>query len=174
MTTAIPLGRTFNGLSICRVTVHNDPSSSPDLWCLCRERQHAAATSEREWCRSGLVLNDVSFWHRQADLHFPNLRGNRLRGKAPKSAIMRAENHRIRPTHQSSATGLLRVCWLLVRMPALNLVLTATGVLGNAAALILRLSGALPHFPFWGMLGFSIGAFLLLTAYHILSDILTR
>ncbi len=156
------------------MTVHTDPSGSPDVWCLCRERPHAADTSGREWCRSGLVLNDVSFWHRQADLPFPNLRCNRLRGKAPKSAILRAESHRIRPTHQSSVTGLLRDCWLLVRMPALNLVLTATGVLGIAAALTLRLSGALPQFPVWGMLGFSIGAFMLLTAYHILTGMLTR
>ena len=130
------------------------------------------------------VLNDVRFWHRQADLPFPNLRGNRLRGKATRFAIMRAENHSIRPAHQSSVTGLLRVCWLLVRMPALavllalepavNLVLTAAGVLGIATALILRLSGALPQFPFWGMLGFSVGVLLLLSAYHALLGILAR
>ena len=97
---------------------------------------------------------------------------------------MRAENHSIRPAHQSSVTGLLRVCWLLVRMPALavllalepavNLVLTAAGVLGIATALILRLSGALPQFPFWGMLGFSVGVLLLLSAYHALLGILAR
>ena len=97
---------------------------------------------------------------------------------------MRAENHSIRPAHQSSVTGLLRVCWLLVRMPALavllalepavNLVLTAAGVLGIATALILRSSGSLPQFPFWGMLGFSVGVLLLLSAYHALLGILAR
>ena len=97
---------------------------------------------------------------------------------------MRAENHSIRPAHQSSVTGLLRVCWLLVRMPALavllalepaaNLVLTAAGVLGITAALILRLSHVLPQSPFWDMLGLSTGALLLLAAYRILIAILTR
>ena len=130
------------------------------------------------------VLNRVRFWHRQADLHFPNLRGNRLRGKATKAEIMVTENPSIRPLRQSFAADLLRVCWLLVRMPALavllalepvvSFVLSAVGILGIAAALILRLSGALPQFPFWGMLGFSVGVLLLLSAYHALLGILAR
>ena len=97
---------------------------------------------------------------------------------------MRAENHSIRPAHQSSVTGVVRVCWLLVRMPALavllalepvvSFVLSAVGILGIAAALILRLSGALPQFPIWGMLGSFVGVLLLLSAYHALLGILAR
>lgn len=41
-------------------------------------------------------------------------------------------------------------------------------------ALILKLSGDLPHFPFWLMMAFSIGAVLLLMAYHVLIEIISR
>ena len=76
------------------------------------------------------------------------------------------------------AWGILWVLWQVVRLPVLavllvlepvvNLILTAFGFLGIVVALILKLSGDLPQFPFWLMLAFSIGAILLLMAYHAL------
>jgi hypothetical protein len=60
---------------------------------------------------------------------------------------------------------------LLVLEPFVNLVLTAFGFLGIVVALILEVSGDLPHFPFWLMMAFSVGAILLLMAYHALIGI---
>jgi len=94
------------------------------------------------------------------------------------------DNHSVRSVRRTFPVRALRAFWTLVRLPALavllafeplvSLLLTATGVLGIAGALILRLSGDLPQLPFWGMLGFSVGTLLLLTAYHCLIGILTR
>lgn len=82
------------------------------------------------------------------------------------------------------AWGLLWLLWQVVRLPVLavllvleplvSLVLTAFGFLGIVVALILKFSGDLPHFPFWLMMGFSIGAILLLMAYHALIGIFAR
>ena len=58
--------------------------------------------------------------------------------------------------------------------PFVSLILTAFGFLGIVVALILKLSGDLPHFPFWLMMAFSIGAVLLLMAYHVLIEIFSR
>lgn len=79
---------------------------------------------------------------------------------------------------------ILWILWQIVRLPVLavllvlepfvSLVLTAFGFLGIVVALILKLSGDLPHFPFWLMMAFSIGAVLLLMAYHVLIEILSR
>jgi hypothetical protein len=80
--------------------------------------------------------------------------------------------------------GVLWVVWQVVRLPVLaallvlepfvNLVLTAFGFLGIVVAVILKLSGDLPHFPFWLVMGFSIGAILMLMAYHALIGLLSR
>ena len=130
------------------------------------------------------IFNEVGLLYSRVELHFPNLTRNRLRGKAMISATLRTENLRARSVRSSFAVAAVRLLWLLVRIPLLavtlalepaaNFVLTAVGVLGIAAALILRLSGALPEFPFWGMLGFSVGALSLLSAYHTLLCILAR
>jgi len=63
---------------------------------------------------------------------------------------------------------------VLVLEPFINLLLTAFGFLGIVVALILKFSGDLPHFPFWLMMAFSIGALLLLMAYHAFIRILSR
>lgn len=100
-----------------------------------------------------------------------------------KSAILPIENYRARASRPRCAASVLRVLWLFVRMPLLvvllalepaaSFLLTAVGILGIAAALVIRLSGALSQFPFWGMLGFSVGVLLLLTAYHSLIGLLS-
>jgi len=94
------------------------------------------------------------------------------------------DNHSVRSVRRTFPVRTLRTLWTLVRPPVLavllafeplvSLLLTATGVLGIAAALILRMSGDLPRLPFWGMLGFSVGTLLLLTAYHCVIHILAR
>ena len=63
---------------------------------------------------------------------------------------------------------------LLVLEPFVSLILTAVGFLGIVVAVILKFSGDLPHFPFWEMVGFSVGALLLLMTYHVLIGILSR
>ena len=77
-----------------------------------------------------------------------------------------------------------RILWNLLRLPVLavflalepfiSAALTVAGILGIAAALILKLSGDLPGMPFWGMIAMSIGTLLLLTAYHALLTILAQ
>ena len=67
--------------------------------------------------------------------------------------------------------------WQVVRLPVLaallvlelfvSLILTGLGFLGMVVALILECSGELPRFPFWLMMAFSVGAILLLMAYHV-------
>jgi hypothetical protein len=54
-----------------------------------------------------------------------------------------------------------------------SLVLTGAFLLGTAGTLILRLSGDLPDFPFWGMVSLSVATLLALTAYHALIDLLS-
>ena len=66
------------------------------------------------------------------------------------------------------------VAVLLVLEPFVNLVLTAFGFLGIVVALILKLSGDLPHFPFWTMMVFSVGSLLLLMAYHFLIAVFSQ
>jgi len=88
------------------------------------------------------------------------------------------------PTGRTIAWGVLWVLWQVVRLPVLavlivfepfvSLILTAFGFLGIAVALILKFSGDLPHFPFWLMMAFSIGAILLLMAYHVLIGLFSR
>ena len=78
----------------------------------------------------------------------------------------------------SAASGTLRVLWCLLRLPTLavllalepfiSFLLSAAGILGIAAALVIRASADLPTFPFWGMIAFSVGSLLLLAAYHAL------
>ena len=101
-----------------------------------------------------------------------------------KAANMLAANRRTRSARTSIALSVLRVLWLLVRVPILaallalepiaSVILTAVGVLGITAALILRSSHHPPQFSFWGMLGFSVCALVVLRAYHVLLGMLRR
>ena len=88
------------------------------------------------------------------------------------------------PRRRPLGWSALWVLWQVVRLPALavllvleplvSLILTAFGLLGIVVALILKFSGDLPHFPFWLMMAFSIGAILLLMAYHALIRVFSR
>lgn len=88
------------------------------------------------------------------------------------------------PRRRSLGWSVLWVLWQVVRLPVLavllvlepfvSLVLTAFGFLGIVVALILKLSGDLPHFPFWLMTAFSISAILVLMAFHALIGIFSR
>src|SRR6185437_15284631 len=88
------------------------------------------------------------------------------------------------PRRRPLGWSLIWVVWQVVRLPALavllvlepfvSLILTAFGFLGIVVALILELSGDLPQFPFWLVLAFSIGAILLLMAYHALIGVFSR
>lgn len=88
--------------------------------------------------------------------------------------------HRAR-TPVGSVIGLL---WQIIRLPVLavllvfepfvSLILSAAGSLGMGAALVLKISGDLPHFPFWGMMAASVGAVLLLMIYHLLIRLFSR
>jgi hypothetical protein len=55
--------------------------------------------------------------------------------------------------------------YTLVRKPATTSVLVA---------IVLRCSGDLPHFPFWGMMACSVGCMMLLMAYHAVIALLAR
>lgn len=94
------------------------------------------------------------------------------------------DDRREAPRGRMLAWGVLWVIWQVVRLPILavllvlepfvSLVLTAFGFLGIVVALILKFSGDLPHFPFWEMMAFSVGAILLLMLYHVLIGIFSR
>lgn len=91
-----------------------------------------------------------------------------------------------RPQSPSRALiwGLLWLLWQAVRLPAVallllleplvSLVLTGLGMAGVLVAIILKCSGDVPHFPFWGMMACSIGCALLLMVYHALIRVLAR
>ena len=80
--------------------------------------------------------------------------------------------------------GFLWTLWQVVRLPVLavllvlepfvSLILMGFGFLGIVVALILKFSGDAPHFPFWTMIAFSIGAILLQMAYHALIGVFSR
>ena len=88
------------------------------------------------------------------------------------------DDRRERPRGRTLAYGVLWILWQLIRLPVLavllvlepfvSLILTGFGFLGIVVALLLKLSGDLPHFPFWEMITFSVGALLLLMTYHLL------
>ena len=69
---------------------------------------------------------------------------------------------------------LLAVTVLLALEPLVSLVLVGIFVLGTGTAVILRLSGDLPDFPFWGIVTFSFGSLLALTPYRSLIGIISK
>ena len=88
------------------------------------------------------------------------------------------------PRGRTLVWSLLWLLWQVVRLPVLavlivlepfvSLILTGFGFIGIVMALILKFSGDLPHFPFWLTMGCSVGAILLLMAYHLLIRIFSR
>ena len=94
------------------------------------------------------------------------------------------DNRRETPRGRTLVGRVLWILWQVGRLPVLavllvlepfvSLILTGFGFLGIVVALILKLSGDLPHFPFWLMIAFSIGAVLLLMAYHVLIELFSR
>lgn len=90
--------------------------------------------------------------------------------------------------HQNPIGNLARMVarclWHSVRLPALaillalepfiSLVLVGAAFTGISAGIILRCSGDLPGFPFWGMVAFSTSALLLRIAYQNLIAVLSR
>lgn len=72
--------------------------------------------------------------------------------------------------------GVAGLLWQAVRLsafallaivePLVAVVLSVTAFLSILSACVLRLWGDLPHFPFWGMVGVSIGCMLLLMSYY--------
>jgi hypothetical protein len=92
------------------------------------------------------------------------------------------------PTEQGRSTGTyavaaLRVAWHSIRLPILAVlvvlepfvcvVLSALTVLGILSALFNRFLLRLPHFPFWMMLGVSVGCATLLLMYYGIIRILS-
>jgi hypothetical protein len=94
------------------------------------------------------------------------------------------DDRRELPRPRRLGWSVLWILWQVVRLPVLavllvlepfvSLILTAFGFLGIVVALILKFSGDLPHFPFWLMMAFSVGAILLLMAYHVLIGFFSR
>lgn len=76
-----------------------------------------------------------------------------------------------------------RILWNAVRLPTaalllaleplVSLALTGAFLLGMAGAVILRISGDLPSFPFWDMVATSLATILALAAYHALIGLLS-
>jgi hypothetical protein len=77
----------------------------------------------------------------------------------------------------------LRFTWHAVRLPALaflvtllpvvQVTLSSVALLGVLTAFFFKFLGT-PNFPFWGMLGASLGSALLLFAYHGLARLFAR
>lgn len=72
--------------------------------------------------------------------------------------------------------GLLWLIWQAIRVPVLALlmllepivstILVALAFLGTFTAFFWKLASSRPDFPFFGVLGLSLGCFLVLTLYH--------
>ncbi len=74
------------------------------------------------------------------------------------------------------ARQILWIGWQTIRLPISGLLiilepivrntLSVLALLGVLTALILKVSGAAPHLPFWQMLATSVGCVLLLALYY--------
>lgn len=77
----------------------------------------------------------------------------------------------------------LWLAWQSVRLPVLAFLITlepvvrftlfTVALLGLLTALFFKALGT-PHFPFWGMVGFSVGCTLLLMVYYALMRMLSK
>lgn len=109
----------------------------------------------------------------QCENHGANRRGARM------SAILPSDS--FEPRSRRALRSLLRISWLLVRVPAylllamleplVSLGLTALALLSLFTAILFRLAHV-PHFPFGLMLGFSLACALALALYHAFLAIL--
>lgn len=80
--------------------------------------------------------------------------------------------------------GALRVAWHAIRLPALTLLvvmeplicrtLTLLAILGVLTAFFWQLFGKQPHFPFWIVLGISIGVGMLKIPYYLLIRLFSK
>jgi len=81
-----------------------------------------------------------------------------------------------RPLALGVLAGALWLIWQAIRLsllavlkilePIVSTVLAAAALLGVFTALFWKLASDRPHFPFFGVLGLSVGCFLLLTLYQ--------
>lgn len=63
---------------------------------------------------------------------------------------------------------------LLVLEPFVSLALTAFGTVGILTAFFFKFAVDLPRFPFWQVMGISVGAIFVQMAYHALISICAR
>ena len=94
------------------------------------------------------------------------------------------QTHPLQSPVGNLARGVARCLWHSVRLPALaillalepfvSFVLVGAAFIGISAGILLRCSGDLPGFPFWGMVALSTGALIILTAYHMLIASMSR
>jgi ABC-type polysaccharide/polyol phosphate export permease len=61
---------------------------------------------------------------------------------------------------------------LVILEPIVRFVLATVALLGIITAILFESSAAAPTFPFWGMIGFSIGCVLVLALYYALMRLL--
>ena len=102
---------------------------------------------------------------------------------------MKTASRRIQEADEGSfltdlARGILLLVVWVVRAPLLlifaflepfvRLVLMGTALLGVLTAFVYRASGVAPHFPFWQMIGLSLGCVFLLAGYHSVLRLLSR
>lgn len=88
------------------------------------------------------------------------------------------------PNTRSFATGGLRLLWHAVRLPLLAVLTLLVPVvefvcgglllLGLLVSIAFKISGAGAHYPFWHMVGLSLGFGLFVILYHALIALLSR
>ena len=88
------------------------------------------------------------------------------------------------PQIRSIGSHSLRVAWTAVRLPLLALlsflapvvgtVCAGLMLLGIAVSILFKISAAGPHFPFWHMIGMSLGFGLFIVLYYALIALLSR
>lgn len=88
------------------------------------------------------------------------------------------------PQIRSLATGGLRIAWTAVRLPLLALltlllpfvqtVCAGLMLIGIVVSIAFKISAAGPHFPFWQMIGISLGFGAFVIVYYGLIRLLSR
>jgi hypothetical protein len=71
------------------------------------------------------------------------------------------------------ALRLPALAFLITLLPVVQIILSSVALLGVLTAFFFKFVGA-PNFPFWGMLGTSLGCTLLLIAYYGLMRLCSR
>lgn len=87
-----------------------------------------------------------------------------------------SSEHTSSPIALGLLAGVIWIVWQAIRLPVLALlttlepivstVLVAAALLGTLTALFWKLTANRPDFPFFGVLGLSLGCFLLVSLYH--------